>query len=98
MKADAVPLLGSAAAMRAVAADAGAFRTAEVDQGAVDVGVTRAEDLVDYRFGQAHLSGWLAALDAATATAVREEAVAAARPVMAPYRPTVVVLVAIVGG
>lgn len=98
MKADAAPLLGTAAAMRGVALEAGSFRSIDVDEAAIDVGVTRAEDLVDHRFGQAHVSSWLTTFDAATAAAIREEAVAAAAPVMVPYRPTVVALVAIVGG
>lgn len=96
MKADAVPLLGTAATMRAAAVDAGLDRI-EVDETAVDVGVTRPDQLVDYRLGQAHVSVWIDGLGPARATAVRAAAIDAVAPIMEPYRPIVVFLVAAVG-
>ena len=56
--------------------------------------IDRAEDLVAYRFGQAHCRPWLDGLSAAERARVRAAAVAAAAPVMQPYRPRVVRLVA----
>ena len=60
----------------------------------MDVGVHRAEDLVDYRFGQAHYAGWLGSLTAARRTAIRQRAIEAIEPIMEPFLPTVVLLVA----
>jgi SAM-dependent methyltransferase len=97
MKADAVPLLGTATAMRAAAVDAGLVDIV-VDETAVDVGVSRPEQLVDYRFGQAHVSSWLDAMDQAAAATIREAAITAIAPIMVPYRPVVVFLAAITGG
>jgi hypothetical protein len=61
---------------------------------AADVGIDRSEDLVAYRFGQAHCRPWLDGLGATERARVRAAAVAAAAPVMRPYRPRVVRLVA----
>ena len=61
LKTHAAPLLGSAEGMRRVGSGAGLGEVA-VDETAVDVGVTRAEELVDYRFGQAQFAEWLARL------------------------------------
>jgi SAM-dependent methyltransferase len=97
LKADVMPLLGTAAAMRAAADDAG-LASVTVDEARVDVGVTRAAQLVDYRLGQAHVAAWLRTLGADTAEAVRAEAIAAVEPVMVPYRPIVVFLVAAIAG
>lgn len=96
MKADVVPLLGTAATMGAAAVDAG-LDAIEVDEAAVDVGVTRPDQLVDYRLGQAHVSAWLDALAPERAAAVRAAAIDAVAPIMEPYRPIVVFLVAAVG-
>ena len=97
LKADVIPLLGSAGAMRAAAVDAG-LASIDVEETAFDVGVTEAAQLVDYRFGQAHVAAWFRTMDAPTVEAIRADAIAAVEPVMVPYRPTVVFLSAIVTG
>jgi SAM-dependent methyltransferase len=58
----------------------------------IDVGVTTAEDVVRYRFGQAQYAPWFAGMSDDEAEEVRSKAVAAVRPVMTPYRPLVVLL------
>ena len=87
------PLLGDAPAMREAAETAG-LADVVVTEHAADVGVERAEDLVDYRLGQAHVAAWLGALPDAGRTELRRAAVAAVAPVMEPYRPPVITLVA----
>lgn len=59
-----------------------------------DIGLDRAADLVDYRLGQAHVATWLAGQGDRGRDAVRAAAIAAVAPVMEPYRPRVVRLVA----
>jgi SAM-dependent methyltransferase len=87
------PQLGSGPAMGAAARAAG-LAVVDVTERPADVGVERAEDLVDYRLGQAHVAAWLAGLSAGERAALRRAAVEAVAPVMAPYRPPVVTLVA----
>ena len=87
------PQLGDVPAMTAAARAAG-LEVVDVTEHAADVGVERAEDLVDYRLGQAHIAPWLAGLAADERDAVRRAAVEAVAPVMEPYRPPVVTLVA----
>jgi ubiquinone/menaquinone biosynthesis C-methylase UbiE len=96
LKAEVVPLLGSRSAMQAAADDAGLV-VGEVAEEPMDVGVTTPEQMVDYRFGQAHVSAWLTAIGPEAAAEVRDEAIAAIAPVMVPYRPVVVLLSATVG-
>jgi SAM-dependent methyltransferase len=96
MKTAAVPLLGDAPSMTAAAEAAGLLEV-DAEQGMVDVGVHRAEDLVDYRFGQAHYAGWFGSLTAARRTEVRQRAITTIEPIMEPFLPTVVLLVARVG-
>jgi SAM-dependent methyltransferase len=93
LKTCAVPLLGSADRMRAAALSAG-FGQAAVEEVAVDTGVTRAEQLVDYRFGQAQFSEWLGRIGHTAAVEIRARAIEAVTPVMRPYRPIVVFLMA----
>lgn len=93
MRADAEPLLGSAAAMAETVRSAG-WRVCEIEEGPADVGVDTPEDLVDYRLGQAQFSGWLATLTPGRRSAVRQLLVDAVEPVMEPYRPVVVWLAA----
>jgi ubiquinone/menaquinone biosynthesis C-methylase UbiE len=93
MKETAIPLLGSASAMRDAAVRAGLVDI-EVEEVAVDVGVTDPADLVTYRFGQAHVQGFVNGLSPADRDALRAEAAAAAAEVMTPYRPLVVFLAA----
>jgi SAM-dependent methyltransferase len=78
----------------AAAARAAGLVAVDAHEYAADVGIDRAEDLVAYRFGQAHCRRWLDGLDATEQARVRAAAVAAAAPVMRPYRPRVVRLVA----
>lgn len=94
IKRHAVPLLGTAEDMERVAEQAGLVDVA-VDERAVDVGVTEAEQLVAYRLGQAHYSGWLSRLDPDRAECIRARLVEEIRPIMCPYRPTVVFLSAL---
>lgn len=93
LKAAVTPLLGTSKSMREAAAAAG-LTDVMTEEDAVDVGVTEAGQLVDYRLGQAHVSTWYARLGEEERRRVREAAIAAAEPVMEPYRPTVVFLVA----
>ena len=87
------PQVGTTASLAAAARDAG-LDVVACDVEAVAVGVRTAEDLVRYRFGQAQYSGWLAAMTPERAAEVRAAAVAAVAPVMEPYRPLVIALVA----
>jgi len=93
VKQEAAPQLESPERMAAAARAAG-LGDVDAHEYAADVGIDRAEDLVAYRFGQAHCRPWLDGLDAAERACVRAAAVAAAAPVMRPYRPRVVRLVA----
>lgn len=94
VKATATPLLGSAVAMAAVAHAAGLAQVA-VEERAVDVGVTAPEDLVDYRFGQAHFTAWLDEMEPERLAGIRHRAAETIRPIMEPYRPIVVFLSAV---
>ena len=87
------PQVGSAAAMAAVARAAGLEEIATGER-EIDVGVHRAEELVDYRLGQAQHTLWLATMPPARQAALRDEVVAAIEPLMAPFTPTVVFLAA----
>ncbi|MCC7078549.1 MAG: class I SAM-dependent methyltransferase [Acidimicrobiia bacterium] len=91
LKAAVTPLLGTAEAMARAASTAG-LAVSEVREEDVDVGVTDAASLVDYRLGQAHASSWYTGLGEQERARVRAAAIAAAEPVMEPYRPTVVFL------
>jgi SAM-dependent methyltransferase len=95
MKRDAVPLLGDLDRMAATARAAG-LHDIVAEETACDVGVTTPDDLVAYRFGQAHFSSWLGSLDAEAGRAVVREAVEAAGKAMEPCRPTVVFLAGVV--
>jgi ubiquinone/menaquinone biosynthesis C-methylase UbiE len=87
------PLLGDVPAMTSAAERAGLVDVVVTEHDA-DVGVERPEDLVDYRLGQAHVAAWLAGLPDGERAALRRAAVDAVAPVMEPYRPPVVTLVA----
>ena len=91
LKATSVPLLGTAKAM-AAAADKAGLTDVVVDERCVDVGITEPEQLVDYRFGQAHFTTWLDSLAPDSARDVRRRAADTVRPTMAPFEPTVVFL------
>jgi SAM-dependent methyltransferase len=94
MKASMIPLLGSTAAMEQAARDAGLADVA-VDETAIDVGVRRADELVDYRLGQAHFAPFVNALAPDRRAGLRAAAIAAVEPLMEPYCPTVVFLAAL---
>ncbi|HEX6493259.1 MAG TPA: class I SAM-dependent methyltransferase [Candidatus Dormibacteraeota bacterium] len=94
MKANAVPLLGTASSMEAAAAAAG-LSDIRVDERPVDVGVTEPEQLVDYRFGHALFAAWMDGIGHERARRLRQEAADAIRPIMEPYRPIVVFLAAV---
>jgi SAM-dependent methyltransferase len=91
LKARATPLLGTAEAMAASARAAG-LADVVTDERAIDTGVTEPDQLVAYRFGQAQFSSWIDGLTLEQAQQVRRSAAEAARPLMEPYRPTVVLL------
>jgi SAM-dependent methyltransferase len=93
LKETAVPLLGTAAAMTSVARITGLVDPLVVER-PVDVGITRAEQLVDYRFGQAHFAAWLDEIGPEKAEDIRARAIHAVRPIMQPYQPIVVFLAA----
>lgn len=95
IKAKAAPILGTAEAMARAATGAGLVHVV-VDERAVDVGVEEPEELVDYRLGQAHFGTWLDRLGPHRTEEVRTRLIEAVRPVMQPYRPTVVFLAATV--
>ena len=90
----AAPKLGTAAAMAEAAAAAGLSGIDAIEQ-TVDVGLDRAEELVDHRLGQAHCRTWLDGLSDAARSALRMDAIRAVTPVMQPFRPPVVRLVAL---
>jgi ubiquinone/menaquinone biosynthesis C-methylase UbiE len=93
MKTEVVPLLGGSNEM-ARAARAAGLDAVEVDETPVDVGVTVAEQLVDYRFGQAQFAEWLDGLGPARVATLKAEIADGIRSVMEPYRPIVVFLAA----
>jgi ubiquinone/menaquinone biosynthesis C-methylase UbiE len=93
LKTSAMPVLGTAAAMRAAAEAAGLAHVA-VHERPVDVGVTTAEQLVRYRLGQPLYASWLDRIGPAAAERFAAAAAAAIRPRMQPYRPIVVFLAA----
>ena len=95
MKTAAAPILGTAAAMAAAAHSAG-FTAVHAEQRQRDVGVTQAGQLVRYRLSNPVFADWLDMMgpQGSQAFAVRaEQAVGGA---MAPFRPGVVFLRALV--
>ena len=94
IKRRATPLLGTADDMERVAKNAGLIDVV-VDQRPVDVGVTDADQLVDYRLGQAHFAIWLDQIGPAREERIRRQLIEEIRPIMQPYRPIVVFMTAI---
>jgi SAM-dependent methyltransferase len=92
-KTNAMPVLGSAQAMRAAADTAGLARVT-VQERPVDVGVTTAEQLVRYRLGQPAFASWLDSIGPREAERFAALAADAIGPAMQPYRPLVVFLAA----
>ena len=93
LKTNAVPILGTAGAMRA-AANAAGLTGMVVQERPVDVGVTEPEQLVSYRLGQPWFAGWLDRIGPRRAREIASHAADAIRPIMQPYRPIVVFLAA----
>ena len=85
--------VGSVDAVTAVAHRAGLLDVVVHEQ-VVDVGIHTAEDLVDYRFGQAQYADWLAGLSPPRRAQVRAAVIERIDPVMAPFTPTVLFLTA----
>jgi hypothetical protein len=92
-KATAVPVLGSAEAMRA-AADAAGLAGIVAEERPVDVGVTEPEQLVRYRLGQPLFASWLDRIGPDRAAQIASQAADAVRPLSQPYQPIVVFLAA----
>jgi SAM-dependent methyltransferase len=93
LKANATPLLGTAAAMTATVVASG-LADVRVEEDDVEVGIVEPRALVDYRFGQAQFAQWRSALARGLYAQIRDEAVDAIAPTMTPYRPRVVFLAA----
>jgi SAM-dependent methyltransferase len=91
IKASATPLLGCPDDMATTAHAAGLIDVL-VDERPVDVGITRPEQLVEYRFGQAQFARWLDEIGDDRGAFVRRRAADAIRSIMRPYRPVVVFL------
>jgi SAM-dependent methyltransferase len=93
LKTTAIPILGTAEAMRA-AADAAGLAGVAVEERPVDVGVTEPEQLISYRLGQPLFASWLDRIGPRQAQELASHAADAIRPIMQPYRPIVVFLTA----
>jgi hypothetical protein len=93
LKTTAVPILGTAEAMRA-AADAAGLTGIEVEERPVDVGVTEPEQLASYRLGQPLFVGWLDRIGPRRVKEIASQAADAIRPIIQSYRPMVVFLAA----
>ncbi|HWC34866.1 MAG TPA: methyltransferase domain-containing protein [Mycobacteriales bacterium] len=93
LKQTATPLLGDPHRMAATADRAGLADVIATEE-VLDVGVEEPEQLVDYRLGQAQFAAWLDELGPRRAEQARDRLVEVVRPIMRPYRPTVVFLVA----
>jgi hypothetical protein len=89
LKEEWAPRLGTVELMAAAARAAGLADTA-AEEYTAELGLDRAEDLVDYRFGQAHCREWIATLPARRREELRATAIAAIEPIMVPYRPGVI--------
>ena len=97
MKAAAAPILGTAAAMTAAARAAG-FTAVHAEEHQVNVGVTQPGQLVRYRLSSPIFATWLDALSPHSARAFVSRAEEAVGSAMAPFRPAVVFLRALVPG
>jgi SAM-dependent methyltransferase len=97
LKTVAAPILGTAAAMAAAARAAG-LTSVLAEERPVDVGVTRARELVRYRLGHPVFAAWLEAIGPHRAGTFASRAEEAVGDPMEPYRPTVVFLCALVQG
>jgi len=93
LKTSAVPLLGTAGAMRA-AASAARLAGILVQERPVDVGITKPGQLVSYRLGQPLFAAWLDRIGPRRAAEFAPHATGAIGPIMQPYQPIVVFLAA----
>jgi hypothetical protein len=91
LKANDVPILGTAGAMHA-AANAAGLAGVMAGERPVDAGVTRPEQLISYRLGQPLFAGWLDRIGPRRAGEFASHAADVIHPVMQPYRPIVVFL------
>jgi ubiquinone/menaquinone biosynthesis C-methylase UbiE len=82
------PQLGTESTMAAAARAAG-LEAVTATEYTAELGLDRAEDLVDYRYHQAHCRDWISALTVGERAELRAAAIAAIRPIMVPYRPRV---------
>jgi SAM-dependent methyltransferase len=87
------PRLGTTDGIAAAARAAG-LMAVRADEYTADLGLDRAEDLVDYRYHQAHCREWISSLPPGRRAELRAAAIAAIEPIMEPYRPRIVRLVA----
>jgi hypothetical protein len=97
MKAAATPILGTAAAMAAAGSAAG-LTAIHAEERQVDAGVTEPHQLVRYRLGSPIFAEWLDAIGPHRAEELATRAEAAVGSSMAPFRPAVVFLRALVPG
>jgi SAM-dependent methyltransferase len=88
-----IPLLGAPGPMTRAAAAAGLVDI-DVEETAVDLGLTDPGHLVRYRYGQAQFGDWLSKLGVAGRRAAYTAAVGGLATHMEPYRPRVVFLTA----
>ncbi|HYB87729.1 MAG TPA: class I SAM-dependent methyltransferase [Streptosporangiaceae bacterium] len=93
LKATAFPMLGTTTGMAAAARAAG-LNEVEAEDRPVDVGITEPEQLVSYRLGHPVFAPWLDGIGSAAARNLAREAAEAIRPIMQPYRPAAVFLLA----
>jgi ubiquinone/menaquinone biosynthesis C-methylase UbiE len=93
LKTTAIPVLGSAEAM-GTAANAAGLVDIVAEERPVDVGVTEPGQLVSYRLGQPLFASWLDRIGSRRASHLASHAAEVIRPIMQPYRPIVVFLVA----
>jgi hypothetical protein len=97
MKSAAAPILGTAPAM-AVAARAAGLTAVQTEERQVHVGVTQSRQLVRYRLSNPIFADWLDTIGAQGAQAFARQAEQAVGSAMAPFRPAVIFLRALVPG
>ena len=88
------PRLGTTDTLAGAARAAG-FTAAHAVEYAADVGLEQPADFVDYRYHQAHCRAWISQLPTDRRSALWAAAIAAIEPIMEPYRPRIVRLVAL---
>jgi ubiquinone/menaquinone biosynthesis C-methylase UbiE len=91
LKAHAEPLTSEESALAAVASAAG-LAEVQVVARRIDVGLSRPDDLIQWRFGMAHLAPFVESLDAATRAALVREARTAIGEDPSPLQPEVLLM------